>query len=294
MAQQKPTLRKRLKAGLKRLGAWGIAVTYHIHIWCVWRTARIEVAGCDRLIEAMRRHDRLALAMWHENLIIAAYALRECRPTTVASKSDIGDVISTILDRLDYRVFRGGSSRGKSRRSPVLEEMVAYFKSHRDVMMALTVDGSAGPARKMKPGVIALAGQAQAPIFVMHCVCRPCFRIWTWDRTRVPLGFGKIVIVFEGPVMPGDPGIKGFRVARDKTDLLLHDAARRAEAYLKTKQLPATDPELGLDPGYGSDDMRRGRTLCDEKTPLFTPTPIGEQLTPERDEAARTEQAEDA
>lgn len=274
MAQTKRTLRKRVKHGLKRLGAWAIATSYQIHLWCVWRTSRIEVVGCDRLIETMKRHDRIALALWHESLILAIYAIRECRPTTLASKSDIGDVISTILERLDYNVFRGGSSRSKSRQTAVLDDMVAYFKTHREVLLAITVDGSAGPARKMKPGIIALAGQADAPIFAMHCVCRPCLRIWTWDRTRVPMLFGKIVIVFEGPVMPGGAGISAFRAARDKAALLLDDTADRAEAYLRTGQLPAAAQALELDASYGRGDRRPGRSLCEESEHLFAPEPI--------------------
>lgn len=273
LTEKKTTFRRRVKGRLKRLGAWGIAVSYRVHMWCVWRTARIEVVGCDRLIETIRRHERVALATWHENLIIAGYAIREFRPTTLASNSDIGDVIATILKSLKYHVFRGGTSRSKSRQSPALEAMVAHFKSHRDIMMALTVDGSAGPARKMKPGVIALSQQAQAPIFVMHCECRPCFRIWTWDKTRIPLGFGKVVVVFEGPVLPPAEGISGFRKARDQTDLMLHDTCRRAEAYLKTGELLPADPALGLDPSYGRGDTRRGLSLFGKG-----PSPISPQL----------------
>lgn len=263
-----------MKHRLKRLGAWGIALSYQIHLWCVWRTGRIEIIGCDRLVETMRRHERVALALWHENLIMAIYALRECRPTTLASKSDIGDVIATILERLHYKVFRGGTSRGKSRRSPALDEMVAYFKSHRDILLAITVDGSAGPARKMKPGIIALSEQAQAPIFVMHCECRPCFRIWTWDKTRIPLGFGKVVILLEGPLLPEPAGISGFRKSRDKTDLLLRDTCRRAEAYLKTGDLLPADEALGLDPSYGKGETRRGKSLFPKGPPPIVPRPI--------------------
>ena len=274
MGNKKRTIRKRVKHRLKRLGAWAIAVSYQIHLWCVWRTARIEVVGCDRLFETLRRHDRVALAIWHENLIMSIYGLRECKPTTLASKSDIGDVIATVLKRNNFHVFRGGSSRGKSRRSPALEKMVEYFKSHRDILIPITVDGSAGPARKMKPGVIALAEQAQAPIFVMHCECRPCFRIWTWDKTRIPLGFGKIVMVFEGPILPQPPGLKGFRKSRDQTDLLLRDTCKRAETLLKTGELPPADPALELDPSYGEGETRRGRSLFAKGESPIVPRPV--------------------
>ena len=123
VGNKKRTIRKRVKHRLKRLGAWAIAVSYQIHLWCVWRTARIEVVGCDRLFETLRRHDRAALAIWHENLIMSIYGLRECKPPTLASKSDIGDVIATVLKRNNFHVFRGGSSRGKSRRSPAPEKI---------------------------------------------------------------------------------------------------------------------------------------------------------------------------
>ncbi len=262
------------------VGSVLVALTYHLHMWVVWRTGRVEVIGCDRVVEAMRRHDRVALALWHENLVMAIYAAREFRPTTLASKSDIGNVISAILVRMGYRVFRGGTSRSKSRRTPVLHEMVDHFRRHRDIMLAITVDGSAGPARKMKPGVVALAEQAEAAIFVMHTSCRPCFRIWTWDRTRFPLAFGRVVVMFEGPIPPPAPGMSGFRKARDQTDLLLRDTAARVESYLSTGEMPPPDAALELCPDYGAYDTRRGAKLFTGGATPLTPSPIEEPAEP--------------
>lgn len=251
-----------------------VAFAYHVHMWIVWRTARVEVIGCDRLVEALKRDQRVALALWHENLIMSIYGAREFRPATLASKSDIGNVISAILERVGFHVFRGGTSRSKTRRTPVLKDLVAYFKNHKDVLLAITVDGSAGPARKMKPGIIAMAEQSAAPIFVIHTSCRPCFRIWTWDRTCFPLAFGKVVVLFEGPIPAPRPGISGFRKARDQTDLLLRDTAKRADAYLRTRELPPPDPALELGTDYGEYTTRRGAKLFPKGATPVTPKPI--------------------
>ena len=250
-----------------------LAWAYHIHLWVVWRTGRIELIGFDRFAETMRRHERVAMALWHENLVMGIYAIRELRPATLANKSDIGDVISAVLEGQGYHVFRGGSSRSKSRQSKVLDKMVGYFKSHRDVLLAITVDGSAGPARKVKPGVIALAEQAQAPIYILHAECRPCFRIWTWDRTCFPIAFSRVVVLLEGPLPVPAPGIRGLRETRDLTDRLLHDTADRARAYLKTGVLPDPDPALGLDPSYGERDTRVGPKIFGKGPRTITPRP---------------------
>ena len=267
------SVRKKLSKPAVRLAAAGLAWVYRGYMSLVWYTSRIESYGMARAVNAMRRHGNIVVALWHDNVVLAPRCCRVFRPTTLASRSDIGDVITAILQMQKYHVFRGGSSRGKSRRTPVLKQLVEYVRAREQVFVALTVDGSTGPARVLKPGIIALSCETGAPIFAVHIACKPALKARTWDRTRFPLPFGKIVMVVEGPIdsTTNPTDADEFRRLREQTQLLLEDTAERADRCLAGAPLPPPDPQLDLDPSYGDRDRRVGRSILLPHEPPPTP-----------------------
>jgi lysophospholipid acyltransferase (LPLAT)-like uncharacterized protein len=98
-----------------------------------------------------------------------------------------------------YTVFRGGSSRRASRRKKVLEEFIQYLRQVDCPVVGITVDGSSGPAYRMKTGVIVMAMEIDAPVYVLRIWSKRRILLPTWDRTMLPLPFNKIVIMAEGP-----------------------------------------------------------------------------------------------
>ena len=70
------------------------------------------------------------------------------------------------------------------------------------VIYGLTVDGSRGPAYRMKPGGIAIARQCERPVVLVRTWYRRCLRLRTWDRTAIPLPFNEIAYYFRGPYAP--------------------------------------------------------------------------------------------
>jgi len=269
------SFRKKLSKPMVRIAAVAVAWVYRGYMSLVWHTSRIESYGVGRAVHAVVKHRRVVVAIWHDNVVLAPRAYRELSPTTLASRSDIGEVITAVLKLHGYHVFRGGSSRGKSRRTPVFPQLVSHVKELQEVMLALTVDGSSGPARVCKPGIIALSSEAQAPIFATHIACWPAIRLPSWDRTRIPLPFGKIVIVLEGPIVCTKHPIDAdeFRRLREQTQLLLEDTARRADRCLAGEPLPPPDPRLDLDPSYGDRDKRVGRSILLRHEPPPNPRP---------------------
>jgi lysophospholipid acyltransferase (LPLAT)-like uncharacterized protein len=272
------SFRKKLSKPTVRAVAWVLAWVVWVYMSLVWYTSRVESYGLSRAAVAIKRHRNLLVALWHENVVLSPWAYRQFKPTTLASRSDIGEVITAALKRQGYHVFRGGSSKGKSRRSAVLKDLVQYVKDYQDVLLALTVDGSSGPARVLKPGIIALSHETGAPIFTVNAISSRSIKARTWDRTRFPLPFGRIVIVMEGPLRCDDNTLGGseFRRLRDQAQLLLEDAANRAEHLLKHGELPPPDPALDLDPSYGEEDRRVGRSLLLPGEAPLNPRPVGE------------------
>ncbi len=255
--------RKKLSKPAVWVTARVIGLLYYLYMGLVWHTSRVESYGMGRGVRAVLKHGNVVVAIWHDNAILAGRCCRELRPTTLASRSDIGEVITAVLNLQKYHVFRGGSSRGKSRRTPILQQLVSYLKKRKEVVLALTVDGSHGPARIMKPGIIGLAMETDMPIFATHLVCKPVLHLPSWDKTRVPLPFGKIVIVLEGPILRNKEASDSeeFERMRSQAQLLLEDTAERADKCLKGEPLPAPNEQLNLDPSYGDRSQRKGRRL---------------------------------
>lgn len=265
--------RKKLSKPAVRLAAFVLAWTYRGYMSLVWHTSRVESYGMARAVNAVKRHRNVVVALWHDNVILAPRTCRVFRPTTLASRSDIGEVITAVLRMQRYHVFRGGSSHSRSRRVPVLQQLIRYVKQREEVMVALTVDGSTGPARVLKPGIIALSCETDAPIFAIHIACKPALKAPTWDRTRFPLPFGRIVMVMEGPILCGHRPVDAdeFRRLREQTQLLLDDTAKRADRYLAGEFPPPPDPRLELDPSYGDRDLRIGRAILNPDEPPPNP-----------------------
>lgn len=270
-------IRKRLSKPVVHITAHLLAWTYYVYMTLVWYTSRIESYGMGRAVNAVNKHRNIVVALWHDNAVLAPRCCRVFRPTTLASRSDIGEVITAILKLQRYDVFRGGSSRGKKRRIPVLQLLVDHVRQRQEVMLALTVDGSTGPARVMKPGIVALSGETGAPIFAVHIACKPAIKLLTWDRTRIPVPFGRIVMVLEGPIRCDQALIDAeeFRRLREQVQLLLDDTAERADRYLAGESPPPPDSRLDLDPSYGDRDLRIGRRILLPNEPPPNPRPIG-------------------
>ena len=69
----------------------------------------------------------------------------------------------------------------------------------------------------MAPGAVTLAKLSGAPVMLFGLCARPAIRLKSWDKTLIPLPFGRGVVVFDGP----------FYVARSDDD----EAVRQSLAF---------------------------------------------------------------
>jgi hypothetical protein len=175
---------------------------YLAYMWFVWRTSRVERVGVDPHV-LRRLYGRVVVALWHDEVFFVAWGFRHDRAATLASRGDFGSLIARILELCNFRVFRGGSSAGRSRRAyDVLEEMIEHMQREPQVLYGITVDGSNGPRYRLKKGVARIAVACRAPVVVEKTWCRRYVRLPTWDRTIVPLPFNRVIQVLAGPYLP--------------------------------------------------------------------------------------------
>jgi lysophospholipid acyltransferase (LPLAT)-like uncharacterized protein len=190
----------------KSLTALALAVVPRLYIGYmrfVWATSKLETNGFERLHEITRDHDGAVALLWHEEVFTVAYGygIFNFRAHTLASTGTSGEVITRMLELCNYVVFRGGSSRKASRRrAGVIDVMVAHMQETRDVTYGITVDGSQGPAYRMKPGGIVIARECGKPVALARTWFKRSVRLPTWDRTAIPLPFNHIKYYLRGPI----------------------------------------------------------------------------------------------
>jgi lysophospholipid acyltransferase (LPLAT)-like uncharacterized protein len=238
-------IRKRVRAAfVEPLVALALAVVprlYMAYMRFVYATSRVRVNDFRRLHDIIRDHDGTVALLWHEEVFTVAYGYRymDLRGHTLASLGRVGELITRMLLLCDFVVFRGGSSSKSSRRrADVVPAMVEHMRAHRDVIYGITVDGSQGPAYRMKRGGVVIARECGKPVSLVRTWYRRCLRLPTWDRTAIPLPWNEIAYYLAGPYpVPDDakdePGLARFVLRLE--DELIEMAAR---SYAELGQTP--------------------------------------------------------
>jgi lysophospholipid acyltransferase (LPLAT)-like uncharacterized protein len=192
-------IRRWLATRLIALAAIVLPRLYMAYMWLVRVTSHEDGRSLDDvLFGTVNRHDRAVAALWHEEVFTVAYNYRHFHGHTLASVSDFGEVISEMLRLCNFVVFRGGSG-SKSRRRDVLGDMIEHMETVPRVIYGLTVDGSQGPAYRMKLGCVAIARACRAPIVLVRTHYRRGITLDTWDRTQIPLPFNRRLTLACGP-----------------------------------------------------------------------------------------------
>lgn len=199
---KKLSSKRRVKKLLVWLAARIVPVLYFAYFRFVWATSKVTDQS-NRLVEALESPpNRFVTAVWHQDVFCVPWIYRKPHVHTIASLGDAGEVITSLLKRSNYTVFRGGSSKRESRRKKILAEFTEYLLGVDKPGVGITVDGSSGPAYRMKSGVIVMAMKIDSPIYVSRIWCKRRVLLKTWDRTMIPLPFNRIVILTEGPYSP--------------------------------------------------------------------------------------------
>ena len=90
-------------------------------------------------------------------------------------------------------------------------------------------------AAAAEPGEITaaheLAKLTGAPVLMVGLACKPCVRLPSWDRTVLPLPFGRAAMVWDGPITL-DKDADNAAIAAEWTERL-NAVTERAEVLLR-------------------------------------------------------------
>lgn len=214
----------------------------------VWRTSEVtdETGLMEQLLD---RYDRCVALLWHQEVFTVAYAYSHLRPHTLASAGNFGRVITHMLERCRFVVFRGGSSRGERRKVKVLPAMIRHMEEHRRVLYGITVDGSHGPVYRLKEGGPFIARAGRAPVVIVRASFARRIELRTWDRTMIPLPFNRIRLHTVGPywIPPDSPAAEFKRFVAHMEQELLELTDR---AYRDMGEPPPPDGRPGFPEGW--------------------------------------------
>jgi lysophospholipid acyltransferase (LPLAT)-like uncharacterized protein len=189
-----------------------------LYLSAVYRTTRWTLLGEEHLRAALRpepSHDGRAAAaiaaFWHESLpmmppllLIARRLVPELASTRVhvlVSRHRDGRFIGAVVRRYRVQPVHASSSRGAAAGLRAMLRLLAAGG-----MVVITPDGPRGPRRVAAPGVAQLAALSGRP--VLPCAARSTRQriVGSWDRMRLPLPFGRGVLVCGAPVVVGRGG----------------------------------------------------------------------------------------
>jgi lysophospholipid acyltransferase (LPLAT)-like uncharacterized protein len=165
-------------------------------------TLSVRAVGVETLRPLWTERRPLIYAVWHGRILLVPWLNARLRRRdgargvrVLASRSRDGQLIADFVKRFGLEVVRGSSSRGGA---AALHELAHAVQAGEDV--AIVPDGPRGPARRLQPGIVALAAATAAPIVPVGVAARPARRLASWDRFVVPAPFARCGLVFGPPL----------------------------------------------------------------------------------------------
>lgn len=176
------------------------------------------------------------IALWHGQHIMApCFKPNHSRYTALLSKSKDAEINARIVQHFDIDAVRGSGGRAEGQR---LDKGGAQaFLSLRRVLQSggsvvMIADISKASPRHAGKGIMALAKATGRPIVPMACAySRRKVLKSTWDKTTIPLPFGRFSVVAETPIhVESDASDERIEAQRCALDNALNAATELAYA----------------------------------------------------------------
>ena len=203
-----------------------------LYIILTGKTAKYRVEGQERVNEAKEKGKPIILAFWHGGIMVPLYYLRnQGIYALVSSHRNSAWVFHWILGKLGWHLVKGSK---KQDGASSLIEMLRKLREGQDII--ITPDGTSGPAKKLKPGVIYLAQKTGAYIVPLGVSAHPKKNLKTWDSFILPYFFSQAVLLYGEPFLV-EKGLTEEEV-REKTiqlENVLNQLQARAEQMAVTR-----------------------------------------------------------
>jgi len=156
-------------------------------------TWRVQREGVEHGIE---NPDPVAYAIWHESIPAGLTLHRERDFCVMISHHHDGELVERVARRYGFRTARGSSTRGG------FGAMRQMLRDSKDAPgLVVTPDGPQGPAHKISPGLLWIAGVTGRPMVALGFATSRAWRVKkSWDKMIVPLPWARVAVVYSVPV----------------------------------------------------------------------------------------------
>ncbi len=159
------------------------------------KTLKVEEINKSPIDEFISKNQNFVFAFWHGTMLLPWFLLRKYSPYAIVSQSKDGDILVNVLNKWNYKVERGSSSKdGKE----VLEKLIHQAKRKKNI--AITPDGPKGPEKIMKAGAVIIAKKAEIPLLLIGVGYKKRRILKSWDKFEIPKFFSKAIIVYSEPI----------------------------------------------------------------------------------------------
>jgi hypothetical protein len=211
--------------------AWMLSV----YLGFTLATMRWSFVGARREVDEIVNGPEGAVAcFWHGRIALAVACrkvLKQKPRRVLISLSPDGEFIAKVVRRLSFPAIRGSAVRPDAAHDQnsfaASRDAVKFL--HAGGVVAITPDGPLGPAEEMPMGPVMLSRIAAAPVFVFGLAAKPTLTLNSWDKTQIPLPFGRGCVVFDG----------GYRVARGLDPEAMEDTRADWQDRLRAAQARA-------------------------------------------------------
>ncbi|MCI3181014.1 hypothetical protein C5708_12175 [Caulobacter sp. CCUG 60055] len=189
-----------------------LSTLFSAYLRFVYATLRWTRDEQERAEAVWRRREETGaiLCFWHARIPLSPNSWPQSPQRqdmrALISKSADGEFIAQTMEKIGFPSIRGSRQKQTDPAkikggSAAFRDMAKWVKGGGGI--AITPDGPRGPAQVMGEGPPMLARLTGAPVLLVGMASRPCIRLSTWDRTSIPLPFGRAAMVWDGPFTAG-------------------------------------------------------------------------------------------
>ena len=135
---------------------------------------------------------------WHGKQFMPVMRMRwlgNQKHVALVSASRDGEMLTTWLKAIGYRVIRGSSSR---KAVSGLKKLLQY--ANQGYSLGIAADGPRGPIFQAKSGAVYLAAKTGIKIVPISTVYQNAIQLNAWDRYELPKPFSKTVFYLGEPI----------------------------------------------------------------------------------------------
>jgi lysophospholipid acyltransferase (LPLAT)-like uncharacterized protein len=195
---------------------------------------RTEVINEEGITSRLDNGEKGIVALWHQRMYgVIGYAKNATRyrPSAIISRSNDGDLMSSLVRRFSFRPIRGSSSRGgKDALSAIVDDLKG------NPLAIHAADGPRGPSGTVKAGLVRIAQLSRAKIFPVYISFSRAWSLRSWDRFLIPKPLSKIRIRWDQP----------FSVPKHLTEDDFESIRQQLEIHMRNNQI-ADDRSFGWD-----------------------------------------------